>query len=91
MDCVNKAAHDVTLQPRSRYRRTRATEREPVKPRDAMLEFVRAEREFAVSHGINPENWESDYLRKSDDERKSIESDWLQFLREFSSEFRSRR
>ena len=91
MDCVNKAVNDVTLQPKSRARRSRVTEREVVKPRDAMVEFLRAEREFAISHRINPENWESDYLSKPDDERERIESDWLRFLSAFNSEFRSRR
>jgi len=91
MDCVNKAVNDVTLQPKSRVRRSRVTEREVVKPRDAMVEFLRAEREFAISHRINPENWESDYLSKPDDERERIESDWLRFLSAFNSEFRSRR
>ena len=92
MDCVNKAVNDVTLQPRARSRRSaRTTEREVVKPRDAMVEFLRAEREFALSHRINPENWESDYLAKPDDERQRIESDWLHFLSAFNAEFRSRR
>ena len=91
MDCVNKAVNDVTLQPRPRARRSARTEREPVKPRDAMLEFLRAEREFAVSHRINPENWESDYLAKPDDDRERVQADWLRFLSAFSSDFRSRR
>ena len=57
----------------------------------ALVEFLRAEREFALSHRINPENWESDYLAKPDDERQRIESDWLRFLSAFNAEFRSRR
>ena len=88
MDCINKAVSDVTLQPRSR-RRARTTEQETVsKSRDAMLEFLRGEREFALSHRINPENWESDYLSKPEEERKRIETDWLRFLRDFAAEFR---
>ena len=91
MDCINKAVNDVTLQPRPRGRRARTTEREVAVPRDAMVEFVRAEREFAMSHGINPENWETDYLKKPEEERKRIETDWMRFLSAFTADFRSRR
>lgn len=90
MNCIQKAIADITIQPGHRMRRTRTVEAEPRQVTDAMLEFMRWQRDFALSHGFNPDNWESGYLAKSDEERKRIESDWFALLREFTRTFRPR-
>jgi hypothetical protein len=51
---------------------------------DSFPVFRKEEADFARSVGIDPANWQVDYLAKPDDERRRISTAHLGFMRDFN-------